>query len=409
MATYRAILPVTSGLTAGNLADNFDERTIINDDLNMANYKIYNLKNPSDDQDAATKYYVHVKQYNINSANITGNLPWSRVSNVPSYFPTKTSMITSGSNLDIGNYKFMKNGSEVIGLSNNSVLTNYMNDNAVTDPKIQSMNYNKLFNLPTSFPSKTSTMTSDSNIDIGNYKFMKNGNKVIGLTNNSVTTDYINDNAATDSKIQSMNYNKLTNNPTSFPSKSSTMTIDSDINMNTYKLTVPTPTDNTQVANKQYVDTTVANVIGTPVGCIMIWTTINIPTNWLECNGQAVSQSLYPQLYTIMTTVPDLRGVFVRGYDNGKGTDPNRTLGSLQTHAYQSHTHQVTGNTSSYTHNHSYLDSYYYDNTTNPPTLTPTGDSTGNNLDQGRYTSNDTHSHTINITSQSSGWALCQR
>ena len=28
--------------------------------------------------------------------------------------------------------------------------------------------------------------------------------------------------------------------------------IDSDINMNTYKLTVPTPTDNTQVPNKQY-------------------------------------------------------------------------------------------------------------------------------------------------------------
>ena len=60
------------------------------------------------------------------------------------------------------------------------------------------------------------------------------------------------------------------------------MIIDSDINMNTYKLTVPTPTNNTQAANKQYVDTTVANVIGTPIGCIMIWTTTNIPTNWLE-------------------------------------------------------------------------------------------------------------------------------
>ena len=147
MSTYRAILPVTTGLTASNLIDNFNERTIINDDLNMANYKIYNLKNPTDDQDAATKYYVDLKQYNINSANITGNLPWSRVSNVPLYFPTKTSMITSDSNLDIGNYKFMKNGNEVIGLSNNSVLTNYISDNAVTDSKIQSMIYNKLTNI----------------------------------------------------------------------------------------------------------------------------------------------------------------------------------------------------------------------------------------------------------------------
>ena len=374
MASYRAILPVTSGLTAGNLVDNFDERTIINDDLNMAGYKIYNLKNPIDDQDAATKYYVDLKQYNINSANITGNLPWSRLSNVPSYFTTKTSLITSDSNFDIGNYKFMKNGSEVIGLSNNSVITNYINDNAVTDPKIQSMNYNKLFNLPTSFASKTSITTADSNFDIGNYKFMKNGSEVIGLSNNSVLSSYINDNAVTDSKITSMNYNKLINVPTSFASKSSTMTIDSDINMNTYKLTVPTPIDNAQAANKQYVDITVSNVIGTPIGCIMIWNTTNIPTNWLECNGQTVNQGLYPQLYTIMTTVPDLRGVFVRGYDNGKGTDPNRTLGSLQAHAYQSHTHQVTGSTSSDTHSHTYQDSYYYDETNTPPTLTPIGD-----------------------------------
>ena len=165
MASYRSILPVTTGLITSNLVDNFDERSIINDDLNMANYKIYNLKNPSDDQDAVTKYYVDLKQYNINSANITENLPWNRLSNIPAYFPTKTSMITADSNFDIGNYKLMKNGSEVIGLSNNFVL-----DNAVTDPKIQTLNYNKLTSIPTSFPSKPSTMMIDSDIIMNNNK-----------------------------------------------------------------------------------------------------------------------------------------------------------------------------------------------------------------------------------------------
>ena len=353
MASYRAILPVTSELTASNLVDNFDERTIINDDLNMANYKIYNLKNPTDDQDAVTKYYVDIKQYNINSANITGNLPWSRLSNIPAYFPTKTSMITSNSNMHICNYKFMKNGNELIGLTNNSVLTNYINDNAVTDPKIQMINFNKLFNLPTSFASKTSIITSDSNLDIGNYKFMKNGNGVIGLTNNSVTTNYITDNAVTDSKILTLNYNKLTNSPEYFPSKSSTMTGDSDINMNTNRIRVPTPTDNTQVANKQYVDTTVqttiSNFIGTLIGCIMIWPTLNIPTNWLKCKGKAVSQTLFPQLYSIMNTVPDLRGVFIRGFANSSGIDSNRTLSSQQDDSFASYTHTMSqgGN-----HNH---------------------------------------------------------
>ena len=45
------------------------ERTVINDDLNMNGYFIYNLKDPEDDQDAVTKIYIDTKQYNINSAN----------------------------------------------------------------------------------------------------------------------------------------------------------------------------------------------------------------------------------------------------------------------------------------------------------------------------------------------------
>ena len=39
------ILP-RSDLTPAVVADNFDERTVINDDLNMNNFFIYNLKDP---------------------------------------------------------------------------------------------------------------------------------------------------------------------------------------------------------------------------------------------------------------------------------------------------------------------------------------------------------------------------
>ena len=49
------ILP-RSDLTPAVVADNFDERTVINDDLNMNGYFIYNLKDPDDDQDATTRY-----------------------------------------------------------------------------------------------------------------------------------------------------------------------------------------------------------------------------------------------------------------------------------------------------------------------------------------------------------------
>ena len=67
------ILPRTD-LTPAVVADNFDESTVIND-LNMNGYFIYNLKDPEDDQNAVTKIYVDTKQYNINSANITGFSP----------------------------------------------------------------------------------------------------------------------------------------------------------------------------------------------------------------------------------------------------------------------------------------------------------------------------------------------
>jgi len=121
-------------ITLANIADNFDERTVINDDLNMNGYFIYNLKDPEDDQDATTKIYVDTKQYNINSPNITGKLPQSR--------------ITIDSDINLGDYKITKNGHEIIGLSNNSVTTPFIANNAVTNDKY---NHWTILNLPT-FP-----------------------------------------------------------------------------------------------------------------------------------------------------------------------------------------------------------------------------------------------------------------
>jgi len=135
----------------------------------MAGYKIYNLKDPVDDYDAVTKYYVDTKVYNINSANIIGNLPWNRLINIPASFPYKTSSLLVDSNIDIGIYKFMENGTELIGLTNNSVITNYIADNAGTNSKILNLDYSKLTNVPFFFHTKTSMIPVDSNLDFGNY------------------------------------------------------------------------------------------------------------------------------------------------------------------------------------------------------------------------------------------------
>lgn len=129
-------------------------------------------------------------------------------------------------------------------------------------------------------------------------------------------------------------------------------------------------------------------------GMIMWWPGLgaNIPSGWLECDGRVLFHTAYQQetntLYanlraalanvqgisgciyddqrtrvaadfpqgTALTTfdstyqfaLPDLRGEFIRGWDNGRGVDTNRDLGSAQGHQLEHHTHleaQRTTNT----------------------------------------------------------------
>ena len=57
---------------------------------------------------------------------------------------------------------------------------------------------------------------------------------------------------------------------------------------------------------------------GVPVGTIVAWPVATNPEdmdNWLECNGQSISPSVYPELFAVVGgQVPDLRGMFLRGY-----------------------------------------------------------------------------------------------
>jgi len=140
---------------------------------------------------------------------------------------------------------------------------------------------------------------------------------------------------------------------------------------------------------------------GIPPGAIMAFAMSSAPSGWLVCNGGAVSQSDYSALYSAITNtwistwvageaiiageyrvtiadgsiyvatttgttsgsdltndsgvswtsstnflLPDLRGEFLRGWDNGKGSDPNAStrrggdnVGSYQKYAIKQHGH----------------------------------------------------------------------
>ncbi|HEC3189964.1 TPA: tail fiber protein [Escherichia coli] len=69
-----------------------------------------------------------------------------------------------------------------------------------------------------------------------------------------------------------------------------------------------------------------------PVGVPVPWPSATPPTGWLKCNGAAFSAVEYPKLAKAYPTnkLPDLRGEFIRGWDDGRGIDTGRALLNIQ-------------------------------------------------------------------------------
>ena len=74
-----------------------------------------------------------------------------------------------------------------------------------------------------------------------------------------------------------------------------------------------------------------------PVGVPVPWPSATPPTGWLKCNGAAFSAEEYPELAKAYPTnkLPDLRGEFIRGWDDGRNVDAGRALLSQQGDAMQ--------------------------------------------------------------------------
>ncbi len=105
----------------------------------------------------------------------------------------------------------------------------------------------------------------------------------------------------------------------------------------------------------------------TPIGSIVVWAggLATIPSGWLPCDGTEYTSATYPDLATAIGSahggdgatsffVPDFRGRFLRGVDEGTGRDPDaasRTqpqdgsgnagdgVGSVQSDAFAAHAH----------------------------------------------------------------------
>ncbi len=94
---------------------------------------------------------------------------------------------------------------------------------------------------------------------------------------------------------------------------------------------------------------------GAPAGAVMPFAFTTPPTGWLKCNGAALNRSSYQELFSKIGTafgagngsttfnIPDMRGEFLRGWDNGRGVDAGRVFGSQQGDQIRSHRHNLYG------------------------------------------------------------------
>lgn len=79
---------------------------------------------------------------------------------------------------------------------------------------------------------------------------------------------------------------------------------------------------------------------GIPIGAVMYYAASNVPVGWLKCDGALVSKNAFPHLFSKIGytyggvgndfRLPDLRGEFLRGWDDGRGIDRGRQFGTWE-------------------------------------------------------------------------------
>ena len=102
-----------------------------------------------------------------------------------------------------------------------------------------------------------------------------------------------------------------------------------------------------------------------PTGSVHLMASTTPPSGYLKCNGAAVSRTTYADLFAEIGTafgagdgsstfnLPDLRGEFVRGWDDSRGVDSGRNFATTQSSQNKQHNHSAsTSSISPSSHNH---------------------------------------------------------
>ena len=150
-------------------------------------------------------------------------------------------------------------------------------------------------------------------------------------------------------------------NPITTATNAGITTITIGENSNAYGTRYVQETEPTGVCDGDiWYDTSDAGGSGNPAGTVIYSaSSTTVPAGYIKANGAGLSTTTYADLFAAIGytyggsgssfNVPDLRGEFIRGFDDGKGVDSGRTLGSTQTDQNKQHNHGGTTSTASLT------------------------------------------------------------
>lgn len=89
-----------------------------------------------------------------------------------------------------------------------------------------------------------------------------------------------------------------------------------------------------------------------PTGAVFHFVASSVPNGYLKCNGDTIPNGSgtvqgvtadFSALYALVgATLPDLRGEFIRGFDDGRGVDSGRSINTAQSDQNKQHNHTAS-------------------------------------------------------------------
>ena len=233
--------------------------------------------------------------------------------------------------------KFIHNNKNINLLNNDDILTGLSNNQTLMKKTLNNCIIDKI---------KTKS---------NNYLSFENINDTIDTVNKNselINKIYVSPIITGNYTFNDVNFNTLkTTNITSNNSTLNNVIINNNFNSN--KIMVNHNIDDLDNSNKLNKKNMIHNNINKsiPCGTIILWTSNNIPSGWLLCNGYSLNVSEYPTLFSIIGykyggsndtfNIPNIQGLYIRGNGNQNinGKLYKGILGEKQNDNFKLHNH----------------------------------------------------------------------